>query len=266
VGDVAIGQNNLQEQLWTWSLQEHDNSSLSAPPRFEKVSGGGITDAVKFDVVSIQFALHYMMSSQERARRFFRTVSDCLAMGGNLIATTMDARVIVEHLMNAGHNFHFDTEASPVQNKEEDHPIISLGGGACQIRFTRRVVQRSFEASSMDDLFGLEYKFTLIERNTGSRNTKVAGSHHQAATAAVDLPEWLTPLPLLQSLAQEVGLELEYYHNFHEFFQRRQEPYCFPEAHRVLTNMKVLNRHGSISHDEWEISRLYCALKFRKVR
>jgi len=30
--------------------------------------------------------------------------------------------------------------------------------------------------------------------------------------------------------------------------------------------MKVLNRNGSISDDEWEISRLYMALKFRKVR
>lgn len=30
--------------------------------------------------------------------------------------------------------------------------------------------------------------------------------------------------------------------------------------------MKVLNKNGSISSDEWEISRLYCAVKFRKVR
>ena len=30
--------------------------------------------------------------------------------------------------------------------------------------------------------------------------------------------------------------------------------------------MKVLNKNGSISPDEWGISRLYCAVKFRKVR
>jgi hypothetical protein len=30
--------------------------------------------------------------------------------------------------------------------------------------------------------------------------------------------------------------------------------------------MRVLNRNGSISPDEWEISRLYAAIKFRKVR
>ena len=29
--------------------------------------------------------------------------------------------------------------------------------------------------------------------------------------------------------------------------------------------MKVLNRNGSISEQEWEVSRMYLALKFRKV-
>jgi hypothetical protein len=32
-----------------------------------------------------------------------------------------------------------------------------------------------------------------------------------------------------------------------------------------LYNMKVLNRNGSISEDEFEISGLYIALKFRKI-
>ena len=30
--------------------------------------------------------------------------------------------------------------------------------------------------------------------------------------------------------------------------------------------MNVLNRHGSISATEWEISRLYCAMQFVKVK
>lgn len=30
--------------------------------------------------------------------------------------------------------------------------------------------------------------------------------------------------------------------------------------------MKVLNRNGSISEQEWDVSRMYIAVKFRKVR
>jgi mRNA (guanine-N7-)-methyltransferase len=30
--------------------------------------------------------------------------------------------------------------------------------------------------------------------------------------------------------------------------------------------MKVLNRNGSISDQEWDVSRMYIAVKFRKVR
>jgi len=43
-------------------------------------------------------------------------------------------------------------------------------------------------------------------------------------------------------------------------------PSKFPMAHNALYNMKVLNRDGSISEQEWEVSRMYIALKFRKVR
>lgn len=69
----------------------------------------------------------------------------------------------------------------------------------------------------------------------------------------------------MEGLAKEVGLELEYALNFHEFYKNRKDPSINPGAHSSLYSMKVLSRNGSISCDEWEISRLYCAIKFRKV-
>lgn len=137
----------------------------------------------KFDVVSIQFAIHYMMSSPDRAHRFFRTVSDLLEVGGELIATTTDARVILEHLMGTRRDLFFDKQMS---NEEKEDHVITLGGGACRIAFKHNVVRQIFEASSIDDLFGLEYSFKLTE---GSDDAAGVGT-------AVDLPEWLTPLPL----------------------------------------------------------------------
>jgi len=45
---------------------------LQEEPRFTKMRGGGMSPNDRFDVVSIQFAIHYMMSTAERARRFFK--------------------------------------------------------------------------------------------------------------------------------------------------------------------------------------------------
>ena len=37
-------------------------------------------------------------------------------------------------------------------------------------------------------------------------------------------------------------------------------------AHNGLYNMNVLNRTGSISEQEWDVSGMYIALKFYKVK
>ena len=54
--------------------------------------------------------------------------------------------------------------------------------------------------------------------------------------------------------------------NFHQFYEERKDPAKFPMVHNGLYNMKVLNRSGSISDQEWEVSGLYIALKFCKVK
>ena len=244
------------QKLLTWSLQ-NESPLEKSDPEFKMVRGGGISQDERFDVVSIQFAIHYMMQTKQRARRFFRTVSQLLDIGGNLIATTIDARVIIAHLMNLGLDLHFD---DPTGNSIGGDPIISVGGGACRITFEPQIVKQIFEDHGDEELpeklFGLEYTFTLVE-----------GSDHGAGVGdAVNLPEWLTPIPMLVGLAKEAGLELEYAQNFHEFYRKRSDPSSNPAAHTSLYNMKVLNKNGSISGEEWEISRLYMAIKFRKVR
>jgi len=263
LGATVLGQ--ADEKLWTWSLQDDDTTALhplsseSSAPLFELVPGGNLAPDIKVDVISIQFAIHYMMSTRQRASRFFQTASDRLEMGGNLIATTMDARVIVEHLMNTGQDLLLGDQTKGDDEKGKE-TVVTLGGGACRIRISERVVKRIFQTSSVEELFGLEYKFTLLE---GPNQHCQKSSESDHSTAAVDLAEWLTPLPVLQSIAQEFGLELEYCDNFHDFYERRKD------RHRdcsLLPKMKALNRLGSISQEEWEISRLYCALKFRKVR
>lgn len=227
-GRLRSSKKTKMQKLLSWSLQ-NESEFESGTPQFELVRGGGVSQSDKFDVVSIQFAIHYMMSTRKRARRFFRTVSELLEIGGNLIATTIDARVVVNHLMGLGEDLHFDSK-----NEGEEDPdremVVAVGADACRIRFRHKIVKRIFKAPSSggaklgDDLFGLEYTFTLRE-----------GSDHAAGVGeAVDLPEWLTPLPALKSLADEAGLELEYAQNFHEFFETRKDPQAFPAAHLAL--------------------------------
>jgi hypothetical protein len=215
---------------------------------------------------SIQFAIHYMMSSIKRARRFFHTVSQLLEIGGNLIATTIDARVVMEHMMNTGYNFDFDESNdengdSGTNSSSNEHLIVSVGNNVCQLKFHRdtvkRIFQRDGDKNGLDpNHFGLEYTFTLIE-----------GQDHAAGVGqAVNLPEWLTPLPVLVELASEAGLKLDYAQNFHEFFSHRKDPMANHAVHGALYNMSVLNRSGTISEQEWEISRMYMAVKFTKER
>ena len=283
-GRLRSSKHKHMQKLLTWSLQGESEYEASHPI-FRNERGGGISAEDKFDVVSIQFAIHYMMSTRKRARRFFHTVSQLLEIGGNLVATTIDARVILQHIMGLGYDLsslgggggeNGSSGSSCVVPKGETEKIVVSAGGVCRIEFNRDMVRRIFTPSSAskdkdcdsssknnsessmlsDDLFGLQYTFILAE-----------GSDHASGVGdAVNLPEWLTPIPVLRQLASEVGLELEVAQNFHEFFKERRDPVAYPNAHNALYNMKVLDRNGSISPDEWEISRLYAALKFRKVR
>eukprot|EP00980_Cylindrotheca_fusiformis_P010109 scaffold2243_cov122-Cylindrotheca_fusiformis.AAC.25 len=244
---------NMQ-RLLAWSLKD-ETENETAPPEFKMFRGGGVSEKQRFDVVSIQFAIHYMMSTGKRARRFFHTVSELLDIGGNLICTTIDARVVVGHLMGLGLDYHFDCGS---ENGHFDKAVVEAGAGACKITIEPEIVKRILKSKATgskceEDLFGLQYTFTLVE-----------GSDHKAGVGdAVNLPEWLTPIPILESLGKEAGLELEYAENFHEFYENRNTD---PSARNALYNMKVLNRNGSLSKEEWSISRLYAAIRFRKVR
>jgi mRNA (guanine-N7-)-methyltransferase len=243
------------QKLLTWSLDDEAEFEMG-PPEFRMVRGGGISETDRFDIVSIQFAIHYMMQTSGRARRFFHTVSQLLEMGGNLVFTTIDARVILDHMMNLGHDYFFedgdDTELQDV--------VVEAGSGACKLRFEPQIVKKIMTSTSdgskaEDDLFGLEYTFTLVE-----------GSDHASGVGdAVNLPEWLIPLPVLVALGKEAGLELEYAQNFHDFYEARKDPSEHRPAHQALLNMKVPNRNGTISAPEWSVSRLYIAVRFRKI-
>jgi hypothetical protein len=87
----------------------------------------------------------------------------------------------------------------------------------------------------------------------------------QDGKEAVDAPEWLIPLDYLVRLAKAVGLELEYAQNFHDFVDERRHEQDDRKKGTMGMNRWV-NYKGSISEAEWELARIYIALRFRKKR
>merc|ERR1712194_391870 len=135
-GRKKVPNHKNMQKLLAWSLQDETEFD-SNPPEFKMVRGGGVSNNERFDVVSIQFAIHHMMSTSTRARRFFHTVSELLDIGGNLICTTIDARVVVGHLMNLGLDYHFDGA-----NDLDTSIVVQAGAGACRITFEPEIVKR----------------------------------------------------------------------------------------------------------------------------
>eukprot|EP01041_Mallomonas_annulata_P004370 gene4370-8698_t len=64
-------------------------------------AASGTAAAGTFDVISCQFALHYMFQTRSTADFFFEQVSTLLRPGGLFIATTVDCRVVADLAMRA---------------------------------------------------------------------------------------------------------------------------------------------------------------------
>ena len=55
-----------------------------------------------FDIVSTQFAIHYMFRSEDKLRAYLRNVTDRLEPGGFFIGTTIDSDELVYRVRTEG--------------------------------------------------------------------------------------------------------------------------------------------------------------------
>lgn len=165
------------------------NSDLKMRAKFVRADLGDVDLAAagvfghgeKFDVISIQFALHYVFLNAQRALTFFKNISDLLAPGSVFIGTIPDAAYLVRRL------------------RDLPPPSRTFSNSVFKIEFTEEGYRRQWALG--DNPFGVEYNFYLAE--------------------SVDhVPEFLLPWPLLERLAASVGLKPVEKDNFHAFFQR----------------------------------------------
>ena len=59
-------------------------------------------ERIMFDVVSTQFAIHYMFEGEKTLRGYLRNVAQRLEVGGTFIGTTIDSDRLVGKIREAG--------------------------------------------------------------------------------------------------------------------------------------------------------------------
>ena len=203
-----------------------------------------IRDKIQFDVVSTQFAIHYMFESEKTLRGYLANVAKRLVDGGTFVGTTIDADRLVHKVREAG-----------------GENNLTIGNEYFSIVFGQDTFRRS------NGPFGLKYYFYL-EDAIGKR---------LASGAPLYVDEYLVPFDTLVAVAKEYGLELVKKVNFHEYFDQevhgaareadrdaRHVPY---QQH--LFDRMVKQRLGDLPQDavekQWEVVGLYCVFIFKKV-
>ena len=216
----------------------------------------------KFDLVSCQFAVHYMFQSRQKAKHFLQEVSRHLKPGGLFIVTTIDSRVVTDMILEryasgvkrsrlSGSSDSSDQDASTDQQRlvivdEFDNKLLTM---TFKDEKWRHLIETGATHSidSNEVPFGIQYDFNL---------------HDSDDMAAVNAPEWLVPSGSpLQHLVEECGLTVRSNQNFHQFVASNTANSSYRQH---MESRGVFNYRGTMSTAEWNIARLYTVIVFER--
>lgn len=189
-------------------------------------------DREVFNVVSMQFALHYLFATEARAVQFFRFLGARTKRNGVFMGTIPDANVLVRRLRGL----------KPGET--------SFGNSIFRVTAPQSSLDR-LNALGMNP-FGLKYTFWL-----------------DAQVESID--EYLVPWPLLVRLARMAGFRPVLRHNFHAFYETlmHSRAKSSAAAKKLLTKMiqgkDDATGQTGLSSDEWEAAGMYMVFAFRKV-
>ena len=280
--DLACGKAGDLQKWLQGGLSHYVGVDISrqavhdAASRFNDICGGGrvhakfaradlgVTDLgaagvlgahEQFDAISIQFALHYLFQTEQRALSFFRNIAGRLAPGGVLVGTIPDAAVLVRRLRDkcGPPPAPGDVAGSGVGTGEGAGVAggAAFGNSICTITFPAASVRAQWGLGGAP--FGVLYNFYLDDKTDGA----VGGS------APVDhVDEYLVPRELLERLARAAGLRPLASHNFHEWFPLACGGEGGAEARDMLGRMRVLDCEGSLPPEDWEVAGLYRVFAF----
>ena len=165
-----------------------------------------------FDVVSTQFAVHYMFESDTSLRSYLHNVSQRLETGGTFIGTTIDSDRLVGKIREAGYKNN-----------------LTIGNNLFSVVFGQDVFDKSRGP------YGLKYYFYLSD---------AVGKKMVATEQVKYVPEYLVQFDHFEKVASEYDLKLEVKMNFHEYVDSKLNEKFEParRSHkRLLENMVERN-------------------------
>ncbi|ORY78407.1 mRNA capping enzyme-domain-containing protein [Leucosporidium creatinivorum] len=191
-----------------------------------------------FDVVSMQFCLHYAFESEAKARMMLSNVTRFLKPGGVLIGTIPDSANLLSQLDAIPLPSPTSSTTSPPPTED-----LTFGNSVYGIKFDSRHPPLD-EQTQQPSLFGHRYTFFLQD-------------------AVEEVPEYVVYWEGFVELAAEYGLQLTFHEDFQRIFvEERQDP----QFAELLTKMKVVDWQGEteMTMDQWEAATLYVGFAFTK--
>lgn len=242
-------------------------------------------DERQFDVVSCQFAMHYMCRAKANFSFFLQQLSLHLhPVSGVFVATTVDCRVLAQYLRVVLFGSSRDllrfglrvdqlpSEGFYASSLEERirfsvvHRDLAVETVLLTLSFTlhhaKRLLQLYNEENSKDDGFGLEYSFTLFDNSRDTSKTDAENDEEGAGEVAVDAPEWVVPLkPSFLQLLHTHRLSVQRVTNFQRYFADDCARDTAPsDVKKRLKRVRNAIPHEGMSAAEWALARLYLVL------
>ncbi|KAL0241235.1 hypothetical protein GEMRC1_006470 [Eukaryota sp. GEM-RC1] len=242
---IREAHNRLKVMQTRADLYRRSSHSKSVFPASFIVSdvGGDSLDKILpsdmwFDVVSCQFAAHYMFDFEKRAHQFFENVSSRLRQGGVAVLTVPNSDYIVKKTRESL-KAHSEGFKPPQGMIDDGHPdVLSPGFGSSLYGVV-------FPPSVTLKKFGTPYTFWL-------------------ADAIAVCEEYLIHPQVMCDIARSYGLELDSKMSFAEILENNLST---KYGQNEMKRMKVFDMHEThLSQDAWELAHFYILYRFRKVK
>ncbi|CAI6331661.1 unnamed protein product [Periconia digitata] len=221
--DPGVGPGNAMSQRW---------------------GGGG------FDMVTMQFCMHYAFESEEKARGMLRNVSGALKRGGRFIGTIPNSDVlsdkVIEHHKSKGtavsngngaadeeddrptfasdDEDDWDPEKSldspkPKENNAEEEAMAAPDKGKEKEKEEGQVEDEGFQFGN--SLYTV--KFPGKTPPDGTFRPPFGWRYFYHLEEAVEAPEYVVPWEAFRALAEDYNLELQYRKPFREVWDEQKD-------------------------------------------
>lgn len=218
----------------------------------EKVYSTYVRDK-RFDVVSIQLAIHYMISDEASATMLLSNIHKALNDKGIFIGSTVCCKAIAKGLK----------ANAPYHSSEKGGPVWDFGNSIFKVSMEESSIEKltdgditrelSFEmlSSKLESRWGLKYHFFLME--------------------TIDAGEYVVPWKSFTDLCTSVGFRLIETFSFPEYLERSEKVFSQMSlslepsvTENVLRHLKTMSS-VIMSKEQQEAFTLYRLFVFEKV-